>query len=417
VAALKASGPAPADDGVYRRIVIIQLIAYGSYAPMNYYNVLLKNIGFDSAGIGLLGSVSSVIAALTLPLWGVLSDKIGSAKRLFLLSMAAYAAVFALLPAAGGIAARTYVPIYALIVAYSLVRQPTHSLQDAWILGMAEKRGFNFTATRKWGSFGFAVVSMFLGLIAVNTGTGFTFYFAPALILPLFLICRGFPREGLPSLADPASPAGPAQKKPGAVKIKPWALFKNYHLMTAFIMTIALSFYVALVSPFYPFILESAGLDANLYGVISGYGAFVQVVCMWFVSTRCRGTPLPVILIVGALVGVGEQVMYGMASNFLMMMVAGTLWGVSMAIYVSTLPTYIHSLAPSSHSATALSLNGAVVMLLTIAGNYTGGRLIASIGVDAYNYALAVLRGALALLFAISLIIGKKLPAAASSSK
>jgi len=409
------------DKEIYRKIVIIQFIAFGSYAPMNYYNVLLKNIGFDSARIGLLGSVSSIIAALTLPLWGVLSDKTASAKKLFLLSLIIYAAIFAALPAAGNMAAYTFMPIYTLIVLYSLVRQPTHSLQDAWILGMSGRYGFNFTATRKWGSFGFAVVSVLLGFIAVRAGTGLTFYFAPALIIPLLVFCRDFPPREETSLEPRAAPAAQVDAvnaaspgaltpvEPNTVKIRPWTLFKNYRLMTAFIMTVALSFYVALVSPFYPFILESAGLDANLYGVISGYGAFVQVVCMWFVSTRCRKTPLHVILIAGALVGVGEQVMYGLASGFIMMMAAGTLWGISMAIYVSTLPTYIHSLVPHTHTATALSLNGALVMLVTIVGNYSGGRLISGIGIDAYNYALAALRGALTLLFILSLLVGKKI--------
>ena len=401
---MNAFTPYPPNRRVYRRIVLLQLLAYGSYAPMNYYSVLLKNIGFDSARIGLLGSISSVIAAATLPLWGVLSDKIGSARKMFLSSMVLYAAAFAFLPAAGRMTAYTYIPIYILIVFYSLVRQPTHSLQDAWVLSLSERYGVNFTATRKWGSFGFAVVSVFFGYITAFTGTGATFYAAPILIVPLIILYRDFPRE-----EGGAAPETPAQPKPGLIKIRFRVLFKNYYLMTAFIMTVSLAFYAALVSPFYPFILESAGMDPNQYGVISGYGAFVQVVCMWVISTRCHKTPLTVLLIAGSLAGVAEQIMYGLASGFLMMMIAGTFWGVSMGIYVSTLPTYIHSLVPHTHSATALSLNGTVVLFLTIIGNYAGGLMIASIGVDSYNYVLAALRCALTLLFMLSLFIGKKL--------
>jgi MFS family permease len=99
--------------------------------------------------------------------------------------------------------------------------------------------------------------------------------------------------------------------------------------------------------------------------------------------------------------------MYGLASGFWMMIMAGTLWGVAMSIFVSTLPMYIHSLVPRTHSATALSLNGVVATILTIFGNYIGGRMIGIIGIDSYNYALAAIRGALTALFALTLLIGK----------
>lgn len=370
---------------------------------MNYYNVLLRSIGFDSTQIGFWGSASSAIAMATLPLWGVVSDKIGSAKRLYLLSMILYAAIFAILPVAGNMAPATFIPLYALILSYSLVRQPTHSLQDAWMLGICVKHGLDFTSIRKWGSLGFAVISVFYGWIAAYIGTGFIFFATPVLVVPMALLCRRFP-PGEP----PVEPAAPVEKRVPKARINPLLLFKNYHYATSYIITIALAFYSALVMPFYPFILESAGMRPDQFGTVSGFGAFVQVAVMWSLSRYCRKIPLPAILVGGAAVGVLENVMYGLADNFGMLMAAGTLWGIEMAINVSTLPTYIYSLIPRSHTATAMSVNGAVVTLLTIIGNYAGGHMVARIGIDRYNYALALMRGGLTLLFVLTLLIGKK---------
>ena len=394
-------------DPVFRRrITLFQLLSFASFASMNYYTVLLKNIGFSATQIGFWGSVSSIIAVLTLPVWGILSDKIGSAKKLYLLAMILYAAFFAAMPAAGAAAAFNPAPIFLMILGYSLVRQPTHSLQDAWVIDVTESHGINYTSSRKWGSFGFALVSIFFGIATPYIGIPLTFYAAAVFIIPLVVLCRYIrPADKPPQSAVAQS----IDIKPNKTKIRPWLLLRNYRLMTAFLMTLSLGFYSAMVTPFYPYILESAGMQANQFGTVSGYGAFVQVVCMWLISRYCSGVPLTIILIAGGLAGVLENVVYGLASNAWMMMLAGTLWGISMGINVSALPTYINSLVPRTHAATAMALNGTMVMLLTIAGNYSGGLLITSIGIDSYNYVLAAVRGALTLLFALSLLTGRKL--------
>ncbi len=63
-----------------RRFILFQLLAFASFASMNYYNVYLKAIGFDSMRLGIWASVTSVIGMVTLPLWGILSDRLRMTK-------------------------------------------------------------------------------------------------------------------------------------------------------------------------------------------------------------------------------------------------------------------------------------------------------------------------------------------------
>ena len=384
---------------IRRRFILFQLLAFGSFAPMNYYNIYLKSIGFDSTRIGIFGSVGSIIAMTTLPIWGIVSDKIGSPKKMYIVSMVVFGVVFALFPTAGKMA-ETMIPLYALIVIYSLVKQPTHSLQDAWMVGTSRAYGINYSSIRMWGSFGFAVVAIFNGIITEYTGSASVFYITPMLVIPLIFLCL--------RSKDDEMTKGAVTATPKATKMKPWILFKNYYLVTAFIITVLLGCYGAFITPFYPYILEHAGVSPDRYGLISGYGAFVQVFVMMFLTKFCKNVPLYTQLIVAGLFSIVESIMYAVASNIWMMFAAGTFWGVAMAMNVSILPSYIVSLVPRGYTATAMSLNGSIAMMLTIIGNFVGGYLVASLGIETYMYGVAVLKLSLAVLFALSLLIGKK---------
>ena len=388
-----------AKSRVTKKFILFQLLAFGSFASMNYYNVYLKTIGFTSTQIGIWGSISSIIAMVTLPAWGIASDKAGSPKKLYLVSMASFATLFAIMPLLGGISSVSYLPLYALIVLYSVVKQPTHSLQDAWFVGTSRAYGINYASIRMWGSFGFAVISIMYGLITQYTGIGFSLYLAPVLVFPLVFLCSRFhDDEGVQPAVQPARQS---------TRMRPWVLFKNYYLVCTFIMTLVFSCYGAYIIPFFPYILEHAGVAADKMGLITGYGAFVQVVVMLVITRYCKKVPMQIILIVAGCFGVAETFFYGFSSNLGMLFVGSTFWGVSMATNVSILPMYIFSLVPRKYSATAISFNGTIAMLSTIIGNFVGGYLVASVGITVYTYCVAALMALCIMLFAASLFVGK----------
>jgi predicted MFS family arabinose efflux permease len=197
-------------------------------------------------------------------------------------------------------------------------------------------------------------------------------------------------------------------KKSAPEKLRPWALLKNYYFVTAFIMTIVLAAYGALTASFYAYILEHAGVSPEKYGLISGYGAFVQVGCMLFITRYCRLVPPHRLLVAAGFFAVAENILYGTAGSLGMMFVAGTLWGVAMAINVSVLPSYIFSLVPRQYSATAQALSGTVAMLLAIVGNLIGGYLISIIGIANYNFTVAAFQLLMTGLFILSIPFGHR---------
>jgi predicted MFS family arabinose efflux permease len=198
------------------------------------------------------------------------------------------------------------------------------------------------------------------------------------------------------------------EEKHKYVKINPLILLKNYYYVTALLMTLALGVWQALTCNFYAFILDHAGVNPEMVGVLSGYGSLLQVVCM-FLFTRCfKKVPMPYLLIAGGLFTAAENIMYGLASNLGMMFVASTLWSVGVSARVSILPSYLYSLVPKQYAATAQTFNSTVLMMLTVVGNFIGGYLIADIGIVKYNYSIATMQLVFVAIFTMSLFVGKK---------
>lgn len=397
-----------------RRFILFQLLAFASFASMNYYNVYLKAIGFDSMRLGIWASVTSVIGMVTLPLWGILSDRFRMTKYAWVLSMAVYGVCYALLPVFGKL--RPFLPLYAVLVVYSFVKQPTHSLQDAWSMDVITPHGIRYTEIRGWGSFGFAVTSiLFSFVLSERVGMpldivfGLTFVLAAVLCVLVLLF-----REPAGGKDEPSEEQGPVRSavkelpEKGQEKTDPLLLFRNYDFAAAFIMVIALAVYSSLTITFYAYILEHAGLSPNTYGKYSGIGAFVQMLCMALINRFGKKIPPAYILAAGGFLAAGENLLYSAANGDLMMLMACTLWGFEMAINVSVLPAYLHSLVRPDQTATAQTLSGTAVMLFSIIGSLAGGFLVDRIGISAFTRGTAVFQAGMTCLFLVSLSVGKR---------
>jgi len=386
-----------------RRFILFQLLAFASFASMNYYNVYLKSIGFDSIRLGVWASITSVIGMVTLPLWGVLSDRFRMTKAAWVLSMAVYGVCYALLPVFGKLPSP--LPLYAVLVIYSFVKQPTHSLQDAWSMDVLTPRGIRYTEVRGWGSFGFAVTSILFSFVLserVGMALDGVFYLTLALAAVLCVLVLRF-REPAQTAAQ-----SPETKKKEQETGNPLLLFRNYEFAAAFIMVIALAVYSSLTITFYAYILEHAGLSPNAYGRYSGIGAFVQMLCMALLNRFGKRIPPAYIMAAGGFLAAGENLLYSAANGDVMMLMACTLWGFEMAINVSVLPAYLHSLVPPDRTATAQTLSGTAVMLFSIVGSLAGGVLVDRIGISAFTRGTAVFQAGMTCLFLLTLALGRR---------
>lgn len=380
-------------------LILFQILSFAALASMNYHNVYLKQIGFTSQQIGFWGSMNGIVQMITLPLWGIVADKTRSGKVTFIISMMVYGVLYLLIPPAGKIYAGAPFVMYILLFMYGTIKQSTRSLQDAWFVSVSAPFGINYASLRMWGAIGFAIVSIIMGIIVDFTGVPFIFYLGTIFCVIFAVLCLRF-----------KTPELPEEKKPRIVKekMRPWVLFKNYYYVSALIMVFTLATYHALTVSFYPYILEHAGVDPGRFGVISGYGAFVQAILMFLMTRYGQNVKPYKWLIMAGIVAACENVMYAVADGMWMMLIAGTLWGIEMGINVSVLPRYVFSIVPQQYATTAQTFNGTVMMVLCVVGNVVAGYFIAAVGISTYNVCIAAFQLFLTMIFALSIPFGAK---------
>ena len=384
-------------SALIRKLTLIMIVTYVSFAPMSYFSVLLRNVGFDSRQLGLWNSLIGLTAMISLPFWGFFADKIRSPKKVWLITMVGYALIFVLLPLAGSIYPQAAFPLYALIMLYGLVKDPSHSMQDAWYIGILTPIGISFASVRMWGSLSGGVLSILSGLIVDKTGINPFFWSVPILIIPVIFFSLRF--KGASNEAN----------RPAPSKLQPWVVLKNYRFVTSLFMTLVLSTYMTMTNSFFPFILESANVDPERYGLLYGYSLLIQVGSMFVITRFLKKVPDHIILICAGVVAVLENIMYGLSVNFFMLFVASTLWGIEISVFATVLPSYTQGLVDPKYAATAQSLKSSTSMLLMVVGNLIGGNLIATYGIRSYNFGIAAFQGLLVTLFALSIPIGKRL--------
>ena len=79
---------------------MIQFFFWAIILGAIYYTAYMKEIGLSGTTIGITTSVGSLICAVTLPIIGRLSDRLGSAKAPFLISASSFVMLLMLLPIA-----------------------------------------------------------------------------------------------------------------------------------------------------------------------------------------------------------------------------------------------------------------------------------------------------------------------------
>lgn len=317
--------------------------AFGSL--LSYQTVFLKDtLGLSSAEIGSLTAGCAVISLAFIPLWGVLSDKLRSARVVFGLCMAGAAAATLLFSFLGAGLPAAPALIFLLLLLKYLFQQPTNSLLDGWAISELAPHGVAYSRVRVWGSVGFASFCLLLGL-TVGKVLSVRMAFRLCAALGLALAAWTFAQRG--------GAASGVEAKPGLRDFL--RLLKNKKFLMYLLFSIGPNIFVGVTLVYFPYVLELAGVSTDRIGIFTGLRS-------------------------------------GMAPIFVSM----TLSGLAGGVFYGMGPAYIHSIVPAALQNTAQTLAAFVTTLVAVGGSFLGGRLISRFGI------LALTRGCGAVMLALS---------------
>lgn len=162
-----AGSKAAADDRFrFRRGLLIAKLYYffffgalGALVP--FFNIYLQHKGLTGVQIGLIGSISPLIALAANPIWGAAADRWQIHRQ-----------VLALCAFGAGLISLSFIwlgsfgAILLALLAMNFFRSPIAALVDSSVMTIVAETDASYGRQRLWGSIGFVLASYGLGLLA-----------------------------------------------------------------------------------------------------------------------------------------------------------------------------------------------------------------------------------------------------------
>lgn len=361
---------------VERQFCTMQLIYGFVWASTTFFTVFLKSTGMSPQQVGLCMSLNSLAGVLAPPIWGLIADKLGSRKRLWLWLLVVSGAGFALIPASGSVNIAGITLVTFVLPAVTFVRQPTNSILDTMIVSTAEQyEGMSYSSIRRWSSLGFALLSPVYGWLIPVWGIGFPFY-----MFLFFSLLTAWLGRKLPDVSQ-SEPAMPQRAEAPGHALHVSRIFKDYYLVVFLIFNVLLSFGSQTYFFLNYLIEELNGNAESLMGIMSGLKTIAEITMLSLSPVLARRLSLPQMLCLSGLFYGSEQILYLFGHSIGYLFAVQMLNGAGFGMLLGSAVDYAYSLAPKGLETTVTSLYGVGMGIAGIIANAFAGWAIATLGV------------------------------------
>jgi MFS transporter, PPP family, 3-phenylpropionic acid transporter len=315
---------------------VFAFLMHGSIQP--YLNVYFKKIGLSGEQIGLLGVIQPILTILFITVISSFADRTSRRVRIAQFAMAGAAITVFLLEFPS-----TFGGIAALVFCYAVFSSPIMALTDGLISRMAERHNLNFGGIRLWGSFTYAVMSIFFGAVWQKFGYRPMFLTTALLYLPVIFV-TGRIEEGPVVATEKRLPMIRLLKDDGLILL----------LVATFFSGIANSLFLTFGGIF----ASSLGATSLLIGLMIAFGCFAEVPMMLY-NTRItkRIGKVNTVILAYALMAAG-YLGYILASRAEMLPIFTIVRGLGYGIWYTVTVRLLIDRTPGEWAATAQSLLG-----------------------------------------------------------
>lgn len=368
-----------------------------------YQTVYLQSIGFTASQMGLVNAISSGVGIASVAFWGMVSDKIGSLRRVLIIVVAAAAVLYALVPM---IPVNPAFLLMAYIPAVNFFRGSNATFAENILVRNCNELGLNFGVLRSMGSLLFTLGSLVIAALLPAVGVENTFRITGVMMLPV-IVCTLFARE--PNAK--AAPKGQKQK----LDLSPLLKNKAYLIFLGF----TLLFYVAASceANFIPYFMEQSGVPPTTYGVVLAFRAFLEIPFLLLMVKLRRKFPLRVLVAVSAALMALECLGFSLfVTNLATMLVFCTFFGLGNGLFIGSSLNYVYELAPDHLKATAQAFYASISSVAGILGNILGGLTFDALGAKTFYLGVGVIYLVAVGVFVLSFLPKRKHPAQAAES-
>lgn len=332
-------------------------IAMGLSIPL--LSVYLQDeLSFSGTQVGTILAATALFQIIALPIWGLVTDKIKSAKKSLVISVF-LSAIFVTFQAF----TNDYNIYLMVVILFIIARSPIFALYDDILLTVAHKYNTSYGQIRSLCSFGFAIATFIGYFFAGIFGFNSIFILAGILFALSFLIL--LTSEDIEYKSD------------NKIHIKtdvPMLLKNKSFIVISFVMVFLLGIVntnISFVSS-YMSVLNATESQISLAIFIS---AIIELPLLWTVKHIYKHLNLSYIVIILCIINILKYSMMFIFSNILVIFIFAPIHGITYALSYPIAIEYIKVKVPKKVLATSFALHGAAVALGQTIFTYAAGYL------------------------------------------
>ena len=225
----------------------------------------LEGLGFSGKQVGYIIAAAPIASVFIPPLWGMLSDRLGSA--IFPLRFALFSSTLLLFPLPWITTFEVMLPLYAL---FAMLRAGTAALLDSITLAVIDEKGGDYGRIRLFGSLGFVICGMGVAFLADATSD-------------VIIVWGMLVAQGIAALSTLIIPKARRPKTKSYLKdVKTLFAQKGFAL---FIFTSFLA-QVAMAGPlvFYPVYLKATGSSNAFVAAFWCVGSAAEIILLMYAA-------------------------------------------------------------------------------------------------------------------------------------
>jgi len=334
---------------------------YGAYSVLlPFLAIFYKSLGLTGGQIGLLLSISPIIAFFGAPLWTGAADASHRHKLAAMLSMLGVVGTCLIIP---GIA--SFGGLLLMISLYAFFGAPTVALVDSAVLAQLGDQKERYGRVRLWGTVGYGVIAPFAGTLIGRLGLHWAFWGYAILMLGGLLLITQIPFHQSRSNSTFR----------GGMRVllanRPWMLF----LVMVFIAGIG----NATINNYLFVYMQSLGASNTLMGFALTVSTLSEIPAMFFSDRLLRRFGARGMLII-AMTTIGLRLIgYSLTTQPWVVLVIQLCHGLTFAAIYTAGVHFADQVASPGMKATAQGMfNGTLMGFGAAAGGLLGGILLDS---------------------------------------
>jgi len=347
-----------------------------------FITLYYQGLGLSGREIGLLSGIVPLITMFSASLWGMVSDATGKHRLLFMISIIGVWVCVLLITQAS-----TFLQLIPIVMVYAVFFSPIIPLTDNSVMASLGDRGSEYGRIRVWGSYGWGIAAVIIGVIIERNGLQWGFVgFLSSWLLLLFIGSR------LP-MAVAAAGGKFWQELRILLSDRNWFLFLAVALIEGMSLGVFLSFLFIY--------LEDIGASRAIMG-LSLTAATLSEIPIFLYSRKLLGRwNAQFLLALSLLFTVIRAFAYVNMTAPWQVLLISLLHGPTFALMWTSGVAYANKMAPPGLGATAQGVFGGTVMGLGSAlGAFSGGFIY-----DAYGALVAFQWAGFASLLALILFV------------